>query len=222
MTRGLFVTGTDTSIGKTVLSAAMMHRYRRLAPRLRYWKPIQTGTKQDDDTSMVRELGGCADREIFDKGIRLPVPVSPHLAARLAGVEIDVDSIAQLLAGEDSESTWIVEGAGGLLVPLNDHRLMIDLVAKLGLPIVLVTRSTLGTINHTLLSLEAARHRRLNISGVVIVGEPNRENRVAIEHFGNVAVLAEMPFFAELSAAQLFRWSESQLDPQGLLLEYLR
>lgn len=222
MTRGLFVTGADTGIGKTVVCAALMHRYRRHVPKLRYWKPIQTGIEQDDDTATVRQLGGCSDAEIFDEGFRLPNPVSPHLAARLAGAEIDVDRITQFLAAEDSDTSWIVEGAGGLLVPLNDRQLMTDLIARLGLPVVLVTRSTLGTINHTLLSLEALRRRSLNIAGVVMVGEPNRQNRAAIEHFGEAAVLAEMPLFAELSATQLFRWPESQLDPQSVLLEYLR
>jgi len=220
MLRGLFITATDTGVGKTVTAAALMHRYRTAAP-LRYWKPIQTGIEEDDDTAVVRDLGGCAEQEIFDQGVRLPRPVSPHLAARLHGSAIDVESMIQLVAGEPPQTRWIVEGAGGVLVPLNSKEKMVDLMARLGLPAVVVARSSLGTINHTLLTLEALRSRALVVAGVVIVGEPNPENRAAIEEFGNVAVLAEMPRFGVLTSDALGLWSREQFDRERLLAEFL-
>ena len=220
MLRGLFITGTDTGVGKTVTAAALMHRYRAAAP-LRYWKPIQTGIEEDDDTAVVRDLGGCAEQEIFDQGARLPRPVSPHLAARLHGSAIDVESMIQLVAGERPQTRWIVEGAGGVLVPLNSKEKMIDLMARLGLPAVVVARSRLGTINHTLLTLEALRSRALVVAGVVMVGELNSDNRAAIEEFCNVPVLAEMPRFAVLTSAALGPWSREHFDREGRLAEFL-
>jgi dethiobiotin synthase len=220
MLRGLFITGTDTGVGKTVTAAALMHRYRAAAP-LRYWKPIQTGIEEDDDTAAVRELGGCTDKEIFNQGVRLPRPVSPHLAARLHGSAIEVESMIQLAVGEPPQTRWIVEGAGGVLVPLNGKEKMIDLMARFGLPAVVVARSSLGTINHTMLTLECLRNRALVVAGVVMVGESNPENRAAIEEFGNVPVLAEMPRFAGLTSAAVGRWSREHFDREGRLAEFL-
>jgi dethiobiotin synthase len=110
--KGLFVTGTDTGVGKTVAAAALLQRYRGVAP-LRYWKPIQTGIEIDDDTATVRRLGAAAAPEIFEEGVRLEKPVSPHLAARWAGTRIDLAELRALLPDEP-DTTWIVEGAGGL------------------------------------------------------------------------------------------------------------
>ena len=193
--RGIFVTGTDTGVGKTVLSAALMPRF----PEAIYWKPIQTGA--DDDTAEVRRLSGG---HVLDKGVRLPDPVSPHLAARRAGVNIDLGS---LLPDRDSDrAVYIVEGAGGVLVPVNDSQMMIDLMVLLGLPVIVAARTTLGTINHTLLTLEALRARSLRIAGVVLIGERNADNRAATEQYGGVRVL-EMPRFDPLNRECLQRWS---------------
>lgn len=195
--RGLFVTGTDTGVGKTVLSAALLLRH----PEARYWKPIQTGP--DDDTAEVRRLSGG---QAIDAGIRLPDPVSPHLAARRAGATID---LRPLLPGRDNDgAVYIVEGAGGVLVPVNDSQTMADLMALLGLPVIIAARSTLGTINHTLLTIEALRRRALRIAGVVMIGDGNADNRAAIEHYGRVAVLAEMPRFDPLTRESLRTWAE--------------
>ncbi len=193
--RGLFVTGTDTGVGKTVLSAALMLRY----PDACYWKPIQTGP--DDDTAEVRRLSGG---QVLDEGIRLPDPVSPHLAARRARTSIDLPSLIPT-----RDATYVVEGAGGVLVPVNDSQNMADLMILLGLPVVVATRTTLGTINHTLLTLEALRARSLKIAGVVMIGEPNPDNRAAIEQYGCVRVLAEMPRFDPLTPERLRSWAST-------------
>src|SRR5438874_8676216 len=132
MRRGVFVTGTDTGVGKTVVAAALMCRYRGLAP-LRYWKPIQTGIEQDDDTADVRRLAACADGEILDEGVRLRLPLSPHQAAALDGTTIEIDRVMGALDSQPSTDRWIVEGAGGVLVPLNESELAVDLMRRLGL-----------------------------------------------------------------------------------------
>lgn len=217
--KGLFVTGTDTDVGKTVAAAALMHRYRGLVP-LRYWKPIQTGIEVDDDTATVRRLGACSEAELFDCGVRLPKPVSPHLAAHWAGQRIDLAELLGLAPSGDT--AWIVEGAGGLLVPINESQTMADWIAYLALPVLVVARSGLGTINHTLLTLESLQARRLRIAGVMMIGEPNADNRAAIEEYGRVSVVAEMPFLTPLGPGLLGAWSVTYLDPNGGLLEWFR
>jgi malonyl-CoA O-methyltransferase len=218
--KGLFVTGTDTGVGKTVAAAALLQRYRGVAP-VRYWKPMQTGIEVDDDTATVRRLGAATEREILDEGVRLEKPVSPHLAARWAGTRIDLAALRALLPDE-ADTVWIVEGAGGLLVPINEWQTMADWISYLSLPVVVVARSGLGTINHTLLTLEALQTRWLRVAGVMMIGEPNADNRAAIEQYGRVPVIAEMPPLAPLDAGSLAAWSVKHLDPQGRLLEFLR
>jgi dethiobiotin synthetase len=220
MLRGLFITGTDTNVGKTVASAALLHRYRRHA-RLRYWKPIQTGIKGCDDTAVVQRLSLCRDDELRKEGIRLQDPVSPHLAAKLSGINIDLRQLIEWADSADNAERWIVEGAGGLLVPVNDRETIADLMVMLGLPVVVVARSSLGTINHTMLTLAALRSRSLKVAGVIMVGPSNRENRNAIEHYGSVAVLGEMPRFDSLTAGVLAHWAAAELDQNGLLGEFL-
>ncbi|NNE97577.1 MAG: dethiobiotin synthase [Pyrinomonadaceae bacterium] len=205
--KGIFVTGTDTGIGKTVVSAALMNAIRDREP-VCYWKPIQTGIEDDDDTKTVLELAGCSDEEVHNKGFRLEKPLSPHLSARLANVEITIEKVLGFIKNKDEGKFWIVEGAGGILVPLNERELMIDLMRSLRLPALIVARSGLGTINHTLLTLEKLRKREVKISGVVLNGVPNRENKEAIEHYGKVAVLAEMPRFEKIDAETVQTWSD--------------
>ena len=210
--KGFFITGTDTGVGKTTVSAALMHRYRRDAP-LRYWKPIQTGIEDSDDTRDVARLGGCDEREIFQWGIRLPRPVSPHLAARWADTTIGIPPLLDAIAREGQDRSWIVEGAGGVLVPINDDgETMADLMVGLDVPVIVVARTTLGTINHTLLTLDALRRRELHVAGVVMVGNRNSDNTAAIEHYGSVAVLGHMPRIMPLTPAALEAWSLSGLD----------
>jgi len=226
--RGIFVTGTDTGVGKTVAAAALMHRYRTRAPGaessrlMRYWKPIQTGIGQDDDTATVRELGACREEELFTDGIRLPHPVSPHLAARLKGVTILLPAVAELVSAQPESDRWIVEGAGGVLAPINDSEFMVDLMARLRLPALVVARTTLGTINHTLLTLEALGLRSVRVAGVLLVGDPNAENRAAIEAYGRVPVVGELPRLAPLTPGALERCVTSSLDRDGRLAELFR
>jgi dethiobiotin synthase len=217
--RGIFVTGTDTNVGKTVVAAALVRRYR-LHGAVTYWKPVQTGIEQDDDTASVRRLAAARNEEVFSDGVRLPRPVSPHLAARLSGSRIEIETLVDLVAARPPTTRWIVEGAGGVLVPLNDSQLMIDLIGRLGLPAVIVSRSGLGTINHTLMTIEALRRRTIRVAGVVMVGSPDQENRMAIERYGAVSVLAELPLLESLTPETLAAWVDESCDRSGRLAEF--
>jgi len=214
--RGLFVTGTDTGVGKTVVAAALLHRHRADGP-VRYWKPIQTGIEQDDDTAEAERLGACRTHEVLTSGMRLPRPLSPHLAAKLSGVTIAIQPLLDTIHAERGSPFWIVEGAGGVLVPINDSDTMADLMIRLQLPIVVVARASLGTINHTLITLESLRLRALHVAGVVMVGDRNHDNRAAIERYGEVAVLGEMPRLDPLTPERLGEWAAKELDPHRLL-----
>ncbi len=216
---GIFVTGTDTGVGKTVASAVLLARFRPLAA-VRYWKPVQTGIEADDDTRTVQELSGAGAEGVAEAGIRLPRPLSPHLSARLAGFDLTIAGILALRPRSADGEAWIVEGAGGVLVPLNQRELMIDLMAHLALPVVVVARSGLGTINHTLLTIEALSSRRLPVAGVIMVGDPNPENRAAIEHVSRVPVVGEIERFPDLST-EAVQDAAARLDPDGRLTRYL-
>jgi dethiobiotin synthase len=216
--RGVFVSGTDTGVGKTAVAAALMVRYRGS----RYWKPIQTGP--ENDTAEVLRLSSSAREAAYLHGARLAEPVSPHLAAKLAGTRIDIPFLTAEV--KDTTGTWIVEGAGGVLVPVNEADLMVHLMERLGLPVVIAARTTLGTINHTLLTIEALRARRLTVAGVVMVGDRDADNRAAIEQYGNVTVLGEMPWFPEMAGhgpapQRLAIWASEHLDTGGRLAEFL-
>lgn len=213
---GLFVTGTDTDIGKTVVSAALLHRFRKTA-RLCYWKPVQTGFPEDDDTATVERLGLCASRELCQEGVRLPRPLSPHLSAGYSGKEIHLETLLGPFTAGTSAHSWIVEGAGGVMVPLNASQFMVDLIAALRLPALIVARSRLGTINHTLMTVSVLRARLIPVAGVVLTGEPNADNRRSIETYGNIPVVAEMPHLSTLTADTLGDWARAHFDPDGTL-----
>jgi dethiobiotin synthase len=214
--RGIFVTGTDTNVGKTVVAAATMLRYRHEAP-LCYWKPIQTGIEQDDDTREVTRLVRARDGEVVHCGVRLPGLLSPHLAARRAGMRITVRSLLQQIQDDDDDRRWIVEGAGGVLVPFNERETMADLMHALDLPVLIAARSGLGTINHTCLTIDVLRRRMLRVAGVVMVGPPNDENRLAIEKYGAAEVVAQLPPFDPLTPEALETWARVEFDRSGSL-----
>ncbi len=178
-----FVTGTDTDVGKTIACAWLM-----LHTGARYWKPVQAGLDETDEAA-IRRLTGTDEETIIPSTYALPEPLSPHEAARRAGIEIDIDAF-ELPSRDDP---LVVEGAGGLMVPLNERDLVIDLIAKLGLPAILVCRTTLGTINHSLLSLEALRQRNVPLAGVVLCGPDVPHNRAAIETYGQARILGHIP-----------------------------
>lgn len=191
---GFFVTGTDTAVGKTLVSAWLLSHLDA-----RYWKPVQAGTEPTTDSETVQRLAELPADRILPEAYVLPDPMAPHEAARRAGIALEMDK----LEAPACEDLLIVEGAGGLMVPITDDAYMIDLAAELDLPLVLVARSTLGTVNHTLLSIEAIRRRGLPLAGVVITGPETPHNRAAIERYGQIEVIAEIPFLETISRAAL-------------------
>lgn len=169
----------------------------------------------------MRRLAACRADEILDDGVRLPLPVSPHLAARLNGSEINLDALVAIITAQPADQRWIIEGAGGVMVPLDGSQLMADLIARLGLATVVVARTALGTINHTLLTLDALRARAIRVAGVVMIGPPDTENRLAIEHYGRVQVVGELPILDPLTPRTLAPCA-ALLDPDGRVMEFLR
>lgn len=187
------ITGTDTDIGKTVVAALLT---KGLGAS--YFKPIQSGTDQGSDTDTVRNLTGLPQDHFIPPVYTFKAPLSPHLAAQKEQVHIDLSRIT-LPAPTASRSHLIVEGAGGLMVPLNDRELMIDLIGQLALPVILVAANRLGTINQTLLSLQALALRSIPVMGVILNLGRDDNNARAIAHFGKVPILAQIPRLDSLS-----------------------
>jgi dethiobiotin synthetase len=181
----LFITGTDTGIGKTVISAMIV---KGLGAS--YWKPVQSGLEGVTDTDRVLEMTGLPKKHFYPETYRLGLPLSPHASAAREGIRIDLNAFQ--VPEDPDPGHLIIEGAGGVLVPLNERHFMLDLMIRLESPILLVASSSLGTINHTLLSLKQLRRSGLNVFGVVMNGPMNPGNREAIEYYGNVTVLAEV------------------------------
>jgi malonyl-CoA O-methyltransferase len=198
--RGVFVTGTDTDIGKTLVAACLVRRWGA-----DYWKPAQTGLIQDaGDSRTIAWLAGADPARIHPPRHALQQPLSPEAAATAEGASIKLDDFIL----PHTTAPLVVEGAGGVLVPLADGVLMIDLIRRFGLPAVLVARGTLGTINHTLLSVEALRSRNIPVFGVVLVGLVVPSNREAIERHGKVKVLAEIPPLGAVNPATVAETSK--------------
>lgn len=215
----LWVVATGTEVGKTVISALLMARFGGVG-NLHYWKPVASGSRDERDTETVASL--CPSARILPESYLFEEPLSPHLAARLEGRSVDPERLVNDYRGhaERLGDCLIIEGVGGVLVPLRDGGpLLIDLMADIPAPCLVVSLSTLGTINHTLLTLEALRRRQLPIAGVVLNGPSNVENRRAIESFGHVPVVAEVEPLTPLSAASLEKAAPS-FDPEGRLSEH--
>ncbi len=192
----LFITGTGTDVGKTVFSAILM-----AGLKAKYWKPIQSGLNAITDTEWIKSQTGLPSSHFFPETYRLNQPLSPHASAEMDGVTIQMDSFN--LPEVDPDDTLIVEGAGGLMVPLNEQSMMLDLIVKLNIPVLLVSANVLGTINHTLLSLEQLKRSGVNVAGVVLNGDSNLINKNAIEFYGKTPVLAEIPILKEINSSNL-------------------
>jgi dethiobiotin synthetase len=194
MSQRIVVTGTDTDIGKTVFSAG-------LADFLGadYWKPIQAGLRGETDSQLVARLGGLSEDRIVPERYRLETPASPHRAAQIDGVRIDVDS----LDVPDTGRSLVIEGAGGLMVPLDRETLYIDVLTRWHLPIVLCARTALGTINHALLSIEALRNRNADILGIAFIGDENSDSETIICDIGRVRRLGRLPRLAPVTRQTL-------------------
>ena len=182
----IVVTGTDTEIGKTVFSAGLT-----AALNATYWKPVQSGQEEETDSQIVARLSG---RPVLPEGYLLQLPASPHLSAEAEGVTIDLDRLDL----PQVDGVLVAEGAGGVMVPLNREALFVDLFARWGAPVILCARTQLGTINHTLLSLQALRAAGCDVIGVVFIGEAEDAVEDTICQFGKVAHLGRLPMIEGL------------------------
>ncbi len=191
----LVVTGTDTGVGKTVFSAALAG-----ALGAHYWKPVQAGLQDSTDSETVRSLGGLPPDRLLPECYRLKTPCSPHRAAEIDGVQIELERLTV-----PDANPLVIEGAGGVLVPLRRDLLMADLFAVWGLPVVLVARTALGTINHSLLSIEALRARNVPVLGVAFVGNPVEDSEAIISEIGRVRRLGRLALQPQLDEHQLAR-----------------
>ncbi|GAC1406022.1 MAG: dethiobiotin synthase [Novosphingobium sp.] len=187
------VTGTDTGIGKTVFAAALAG-----ALGAHYWKPVQAGLEDGADADHVARLSGLPTGHVLPEAWRLTSPLSPHRAAEIDGVEIHPHALKL-----PPQRPLVVEGAGGALVPLTRQTTFADLFAWWDLPVVVVARTTLGTINHSLLTFEALRARGVTIHGVAFVGDSNADNEATIAAMGNVRRLGRLPMLAGLDHTSL-------------------
>ncbi len=194
MSGGYIVTGTDTGIGKTVFAAGLTG-----ALAATYWKPVQSGLEDETDTQAVARLTAGSGAQVLSEAYRLITPCSPHEAARIEGVAIDLERLSL----PDTVRPLVVEGAGGVLVPYTDELLAADLFAHWGLPAIVVARTALGTINHTLLTLEALRARGVTVAGVAFVGEEEPVARGAIARFGKAPIIGCLPMLNLLDAETL-------------------
>jgi dethiobiotin synthetase len=200
----LFVTGTDTNVGKTLLSALLVAALDGI-----YWKPIQTGASEGTDRETVMKLAEIPERQTIPESYCFDPPVSPHLVAEATGVKIE---LARIRVPAKLDKPVLAEGAGGILVPINDSELMLDLARHLGFPVLIAARAALGTINHTLLTVRTLRCAKMPVKGVVMIGNRNRDNERSVEHFGAVPLVGWIPWLDKIDREALLRVFRGNFD----------
>ena len=200
----IIICGTDTDVGKTIVSSFFVQGLNGI-----YWKPIQSGTEEGTDTKTVCNLLDLKPNRHLSERYKFKAPVSPHWAAERESSFIEPNNLHL----PNLDKLIIIETAGGLMVPLNRNWLQIDQLKVWGAPIILVARTGLGTLNHTLLSLEALRNRNINVLGIVLNGPQHNDNPKTIEQFGDTKILACLPIFDEVNAKVLSQeWNKQQLE----------
>ena len=190
----IVVAGTDTDIGKTVFAAGLA---RRIGAS--YWKPVQAGLDGETDSEVAKRLGGLPAGRVLPEAYRLCTPASPHRSACIDGVTLEAGRLVPPAAA----GPLVIEGAGGLMVPLTRRLTFLDVFADWRLPVILCARTRLGTINHTLLSLEALRRRSIPVLGVAFIGDAEPDTQEIVASIGGAAVLGRLPMLATLTATTL-------------------
>jgi len=190
----LFITGIGTGIGKTIVSAVLTEKLK-----CDYWKPIQSGDLDDSDTLKVKGLVSNKDTVFHGETYRLTQPYSPHKSAAIDGIVIDIDKII----APKTDNRLLIEGAGGLMVPLNDDYLMIDLIKKLDVEVVLVSQNYLGSINHTLLSVAMLKQYGINIAGIIFNGKTDENSERYILKYTGLKLLGHLPEFEVIDKASI-------------------
>ncbi|WP_205503969.1 dethiobiotin synthase [Rufibacter psychrotolerans] len=195
-----FVSGIGTDVGKTVAAAILTE-----ALQADYWKPVQAGNLEDSDTHTVRSLVSNPRTVFHPEAYRLQMPASPHTAAAAENVRLSLDQITL----PQTQNHLIVEGAGGLMVPLNERELVLDLIQKLQLEVVLVSRNYLGSINHTLTSLEVLKYRNIPVAGIIFNGEPNASTEEFILNYSQLPALPRIVQEETLNQATIRRYAQT-------------
>ena len=182
--RIIFITGIGTGIGKTIVSAALVEKLKA-----DYWKPVQSGDLDNSDTLKVKSLITNTISVFHPEAYRLTQPFSPHKSAAIDGISIDKNKIVI----PETDNTLIIEGAGGLMVPLKDNFLMIDLIKQLNAEVILVSQNYLGSINHTILSIDALKHRHIPLKGIIFNGLKDIYSKEFILNYSGVELLGHVP-----------------------------
>lgn len=218
----LFISGSDTGVGKTLVSSLLLAFAIKYHKTASYYKPMQTGYLIDSDKDTVLSLLAHQGKDIvIDHGLTFSKPLSPHLAAYYDNAIIDISKLKEQSLLSLTKDINLIEGAGGLLVPIQGSYLMINFIKDLSLPCVLVARSTLGTINHTLLSLEALKLRHIPVFGIVMVGHYNQDNEASIRRYGKVNNILSIPFIPKLDFLSLASMVEDRFNDIALFLGYM-
>ncbi len=208
MTNKCVITGTDTDVGKTVFTAMLMLALSQAGEEVNYWKPIQSGIEGPIDTKIVQKLTNLPDERFFPEQYVLSEPLSPHRSAELDNIEIDPYG----LKIPEFHGPLLIEGAGGLLVPLTRQILLIDVFEQWQIPTILCARTGLGTINHTLLSIEALQKRNIPIHGLAFIGDENPDNMRTIREFSDVRILGRLPHLSALNSGTLLQAFNDHFD----------
>ncbi len=192
--RPLFVTGIGTGIGKTIVATVLTEKLKA-----DYWKPIQSGDLDNSDTAKVKELVSNSDTKFHPEAYKLTQAFSPHKSAAIDNIRIELEKIIL----PESNNRIIIEGAGGLMVPLNEKDLMVDLIEQLDAEVILVSKNYLGSINHTLLSLEILRIRNISLKGIIFNGESDSYSEELILNFAGVESIGRIPLINNLNKSSV-------------------
>lgn len=194
--KSLFITGIGTGIGKTIVSAVLTEKLKS-----DYWKPIQSGDLDDSDTLKVKNLVSNTNTIFHTEAYRLTQPYSPHKSAAIDGINIDLNKII----APATDNSLLIEGAGGLMVPLNDEYLIIDLIKKLDVEVVLVSQNYLGSINHTLLSIALLNQYAIKIAGIIFNGTTDESSESYILNYTGVKLLGHLPEFEKIDKQSIVK-----------------
>lgn len=184
MSNRYFITGIGTGIGKTITSAILTEKLKA-----DYWKPIQSGDLDVSDSLLIKNLISNTQTVIHPESYRLGQPLSPHLSARIDGIEISLENIKV----PESNNSLIIEGAGGLMVPLNNNELILDLIKNLAAKLIIVSQNYLGSINHTLLTLEVLKFNKIPVEGLIFNGPANAESENYISKYSGSRIIGRIP-----------------------------
>lgn len=205
------ITGTDTDIGKTVFAAMLAQAWDAM-----YWKPVQSGVEGGIDTRTVQRLSGLPDDRFFPEAYILSEPLSPHHAAEIDGIEIDMERLTPPDAKLRQGRILLIEGAGGLMVPITRKNLQINMFKKWNAPVILCARTALGTINHTLLSIEALKARDIDIHGIAFIGDDNPDTIRTIAEFSGVPIMGRLPYLHDLTPDALLAAYDAHFGAVGV------